>query len=72
MKNIADINNMDSRTDLALEVKESYSGSNVEIEGVEVIEKRYDSYDLKVTKVNIFSNKMLLIVLTLVFGVSFV
>ena len=49
-------NNKDIRTDLAVENKESFEGTNTEVSGVILKEKQL-TYDIKVTKVDIVNNE---------------
>ncbi len=49
-------NNKDIRTDLAVENKESFEGSNTEVSGVVLKEKQL-THDIKITKVDIVNNE---------------
>ena len=48
----SNINGMDVRTDLALENKESFEGTNTEVPGV-ILKEKHLSHDIKLTKVDI-------------------
>lgn len=45
------------RTDLALEARESFDGSDTEVHGVDVEEEYEKALDLKITRVKILSER---------------